>query len=443
MVDKHNVLEPFHAQYIPALIRDDLYYPDGQIKEEVFVYGSFIQSKMFQAGVQCMDCHKPHSLKLVLPGNQVCTQCHDDTPKKRFKSLVGKRQNYDSFQHTHHPKGSQGSLCVSCHMPQTTYMQIDPRRDHAFKVPNPELTIQFGIPNACNRCHKEKSPEWSKEWLIKWFGRTYQNTPVLLNDEQALLNIYYDDKSPDIFKASALSLLNPAKAKDRKACIRGLKENSALVKKAGLDCLSKVKPRSIKPVLSPLLLEKNRVLQSTAASILAGTGIEDKDLEQFKHIQRINNDLPESDLNLAGVSLKQHQTSQAELQLKEAINKDPHFVPAYLLLAQLYGLQHKPKKSLAILMKGRKSNPNSASLYYSIALEHMDRREFKLAEAALSKCLKLDAHYPRATQNLSLVLWKLGQWEKAQSLINTFLAQNPSDKEAKEISNFLKQNPPK
>ena len=36
---------------------EGLYFPDGQIQEEVYVYGSFLQSRMSLQGVLCTDCH--------------------------------------------------------------------------------------------------------------------------------------------------------------------------------------------------------------------------------------------------------------------------------------------------------------------------------------------------------------------------------------------------
>ena len=36
--------------HLPALLDEDLYYVDGQIREEVYEYGSFLQSKMASRG---------------------------------------------------------------------------------------------------------------------------------------------------------------------------------------------------------------------------------------------------------------------------------------------------------------------------------------------------------------------------------------------------------
>ena len=118
------------------------YHDDGQIKDEVYVYGSFLQSKMHDQGIRCSDCHDPHSLKMKHPGNQTCTSCHQHSAGK-----------YDTPSHHHHAVGTEAALCVNCHMPHTTYMEVDPRRDHSLRVPRPDLSVKIGTPNACSGCH--------------------------------------------------------------------------------------------------------------------------------------------------------------------------------------------------------------------------------------------------------------------------------------------------
>jgi cytochrome c553 len=133
--------EPLLDHYLPRLLDEGMYHADGQIDDEVYVYGSFVQSKMFHAGVTCSDCHEPHSLKLRAPGNGVCLQCH--TAKK-----------YDAESHYFHKLGSTGASCAECHMPPKKFMVIDPRHDHSIRIPRPDLSVELGTPNACNNCHE-------------------------------------------------------------------------------------------------------------------------------------------------------------------------------------------------------------------------------------------------------------------------------------------------
>lgn len=136
------------------LLETPLYHSDGQILDEVYVYGSFLQSKMHKEGVTCSNCHNPHSLELKvgtpLDSNPVCAQCHNT-------------DTFDTPEHHHHPKGSQGAQCVNCHMPETTYMGVDPRRDHSLRIPRPDLSDTLNSPNACVQCHSDQSNSWASK----------------------------------------------------------------------------------------------------------------------------------------------------------------------------------------------------------------------------------------------------------------------------------------
>ena len=131
--------------------------PTARCLDEVYNYAPFRQSKMFMAGVSCSDCHDPHSLKLVADGNAVCEQCHDGQEVRRTSPPPS-------------CDGSTGAGCVACHMPVKTYMQVDPRHDHAFRVPRPDESVRFGTSNACNDCHTDKDATWAAAAVERWFG---------------------------------------------------------------------------------------------------------------------------------------------------------------------------------------------------------------------------------------------------------------------------------
>ena len=140
--------EELMDHYLPALLTADLYYPDGQQRDEVYNWGSFLSSRMYSKGVTCGDCHEPHGGKLRAAGNGVCAQCH----------LASK---YDARAHHFHEAGTPGAACASCHMATTAYMVVDPRHDHSFRIPRPDLSTTLGVPNACNKCHEDRTPAWA------------------------------------------------------------------------------------------------------------------------------------------------------------------------------------------------------------------------------------------------------------------------------------------
>ena len=200
--------------FVPALLTENLYYPDGQILEEVYVYGSFIQSKMYHAGVRCSDCHNPHTLRPVKAGNALCTQCHSKTPNPNFGTLMAK--DYTSNQHHFHGVNSSGAQCVNCHMPSKKYMVVDPRRDHSFRVPRPDLSVKLGIPNACNMCHKDKPFQWANDTVAAWYGPR-QPAPHFAEVITAgrngkaeavpkIIALATDTKQPAIIRATVLEL---------------------------------------------------------------------------------------------------------------------------------------------------------------------------------------------------------------------------------------------
>ena len=146
--------ERMHDTWRPELLQDGLYFADGQIKDEVFEIGSFLQSKMAARGITCSHCHDPHTTRLRAEGNALCTQCHD-------------RRTFDGPQHHFHAAGTDGARCVSCHMPSRTYMVVHERRDHRIAVPRPDLSATLETPNACAACHQARGNAWAADAIAR------------------------------------------------------------------------------------------------------------------------------------------------------------------------------------------------------------------------------------------------------------------------------------
>ena len=189
-----------------ALLEDRLYYPDGQIRDEVYEYGSFLQSKMYHRGVTCTDCHDPHS-------RQASRARAPGVPR-----LPCGARSTQAATHHFHPTGSRGADCVGCHMPTTTYMVVDPRHDHSFRVPRPDLSVKLGVPNACTRCHADRPAEWAAKQVETWYGRAprgYQRYAEALDTAaiggagaaELLQAVARDGDQPAIARATALARL--------------------------------------------------------------------------------------------------------------------------------------------------------------------------------------------------------------------------------------------
>ena len=150
---------PFHDAYTLSLLRPGLYHPDGTILEEVFDYGSFLQSKMYARGVRCTDCHEPHGGELRAEGDAICSTCHSPAGNPRFPTL--RPADYAAPEHHFHEPGTPGADCRSCHMIERVYMGVDDRRDHSFRIPRPDLAAETGSPDACTDCHIDRDAAWA------------------------------------------------------------------------------------------------------------------------------------------------------------------------------------------------------------------------------------------------------------------------------------------
>jgi hypothetical protein len=139
---------PLTDTHRPSLLTEQEYFSDGQIRDEVYEYASFRESRMFHQGVTCTDCHDPHRSTIAPPVDDVCARCH--TPSR-----------FATETHTHHKTGSPGASCVNCHMPTRDYMVVHARHDHSIRIPRPDVSVALGTPNACTGCHVKESDQWA------------------------------------------------------------------------------------------------------------------------------------------------------------------------------------------------------------------------------------------------------------------------------------------
>ncbi|MDO8127121.1 MAG: cytochrome c3 family protein [Candidatus Brocadiales bacterium] len=147
------------------------FFEDGISKKNRNQGNDFIRSKMYSRGIRCFDCHNPHSGKYTAmvykPGNSLCLTCHS------ANSPAGPPERSIS-EHTHHKADSPGSQCIECHMPRIGKHAVKlESRSHCFDFDfvSPERTILYDHPNACNRCHQDKTTEWALRALKNWGGK--------------------------------------------------------------------------------------------------------------------------------------------------------------------------------------------------------------------------------------------------------------------------------
>ena len=429
-VDEH--ARPFLHDFLPATLDEGLYYPDGQIRDEVYVWGSFVQSRMHAAGVRCSDCHDPHRLKLRPMGDAVCLQCHRETPVARFPSLAPGR--YDTPDHHFHPPDSAGARCASCHMPARTYMQVDPRRDHGFRIPRPDLSVALDTPNACTGCHDEQPVAWAAERAAAWWGAPdgAQFAAVFAaaragapEAEAPLLAVAGDGGLPAIVRATAVEALRGYGPEALRAIAAAMADADPLVRASAAGGLDRLPPPRRVAVVAPLLDDPIRAVRVEAARALAGvprslltaagwTAFEAARAE-LVDAQMAAADQPAAHLNLAVLASDEGRLGDAEAAYRTALRLDPFFLPARFNLATLLNRQGRNAEAETVLRGGIDRVPDDGELHYSLGLLLAEEQRLDEAAESLGRAAALIPDRVRVAYNHGLALETLGRLAAAEA----------------------------
>ncbi len=408
-----------------ATLDPGLYHPDGQILDEVYVYGSFIQSKMYHEGVTCSDCHDPHSLKVNAPGNALCSRCH--LPDR-----------YDTPAHHFHEADGPGSQCVSCHMPTKTYMVVDPRLDHSMRVPRPDLSVRLGTPNACTACHTEESAEWAADAVATWYGpdrrqEHHYGEAIALGRsgapgaEQALIELVGNRSAPGIARATAATLLGDfVSPRSLPALELALRDPDPLVRQAAVAALEGLGPANVNSLIAPLLEDPVRVVRMEAARVLGPLPAEQvvspregqtlqAAVREYVDSLMFNADQPESHVMLGNFALRCGDRDRAEASYRMALRLDPRSVPARVNLADFYRGQQRDDLGEGVLREAIEIEPMNAMAHHTLGL--LLARQRKTAEALeeLQLAAQLDPENARFGYVYGVALDSSGQ--KAQALV--------------------------
>ena len=421
-----------------ALLDGALYHPDGQIKDEVYVYGSFIQSRMHAQGVVCTDCHDAHDLKPKLPGNLVCAQCH---PAGR----------YDAETHHHHPSGSAGATCVGCHMPQQIYMIVDERADHSLRVPRPDLSLKTGSPNACNACHQERSVEWAADLVRQWYGEALERRPHYgeaihagrtadPGAGAALLALAGDATQPGIARATALDLLRGYPEPAQLLTVRRLLQDpDPLVRAAAVGYLGVADAPTLFELGMPLLADPVLAVRTEAAATLAPLAAYPLPepqakalgaaLDEYRAAQHATAERPESHLNLGLIEQAVGDAAAAEAAYRTALRLDPGFAPAYVNLADLYRAQGRDGEGETLLLQGLAAVPADASLHHALGLLQVRKGDLTAALGSLARAADLGPENPRHAYVYALALQRAGEVQSAITILKTGRERHPQDRD--------------
>ena len=470
--------------HLPTLLDEGLYHADGQILDEDYEYGSFLQSKMYRMGVRCTDCHDPHTAKRLKEGNALCTRCHD-------------ARTYDGEGHHFHKavwqgKPSKGVLCESCHMPTQLYMVVHARHDHSIRVPRPDLSKALGVPNACGNagCHADKGIDWIVGKYDAWYGKArkphYGTTlaagrrgePTAL---EGLVRLADDLLSPVIVRATVLSRLVAYPGPEADAALRrALVDEEALLRRTAIVTLRIADPKERVARLAPLLADPVRAVRLDAAAALAGTPPDllkpyqsealAKGLAEYETAMEYMLDFAGNAHNLGNLWTRRGDPAKAEAFFRRAIAVDDLFFPAKSNLAVLLAQQGRNDEaekllrevvaayadnaeaayslglllaekgdfagSASFLAKAADALPRDARVYYNAGLALARAGREDEAERALKRAVELDRTSPDLLFALGEFLLRRGRFAEAESYADRLLATRPGDANARALKSL-------
>jgi predicted CXXCH cytochrome family protein len=417
-----------------------LFSVDGQMRdiEETYNYAPFKQSKMFAMGVTCSDCHDPHSAALRAPGDGVCLQCHV-------------AEKYESVAHRHHGDVKPQLSCASCHMSARTYMVVDRRHDHSFRVPRPDLSAKLVTPNSCNDCHRDQSPQWAAAAVERWHGpdrKGFQNYAEAFHaawtdqqdPERLLAAVASDANTPAYVRAGVLTELNAyVSPANLDLARKGLSDPDPMVRLGALDMLEGVQADRLWPLLAPLLSDAIRGVRIRAASLLAPVPTANQppaDRERFARAaqefvaaQHLSADRPEARTALGAFYAHRGQTAEAESEFAAALRLSPQFAPAAINLADLYRQRGRDGEGSKILQEAIVAAPQDAGLHHALglALVRLKRNDEALSE--LRKATELDPNRARYAYVYAVALHSSARLEEALAMLKGNLARHPNDRD--------------
>lgn len=424
---------PLTDTHLPALLDEPLYFADGQIRDEVYVYGSFLQSRMYRAGVTCSDCHDPHSAELRTGRNPdaVCAQCH--LPAKF--AVTG-----------HHHHDEREVRCVDCHMPARTYMLVDDRHDHRFGIPRPDLAASAGTPNACNGCHADRTADWATAALGQWYGQAIFDRPQFATAlaagragyaNAALAEVAESRSHPAIARATALSLLrHPMSREELRLLAAGLGDPDPLLRIAAHRVLARLPPALRLEFGARGLSDPRRAVRHEAARAFAEVAalLPQASRDEFaaaaaeyrSALERIAF-RPGAQAELGDFARRGQDPEAAITHYRRALDIEPRSATARINLADLYREQGKDIEAERVLREGLQHDPDNAVLLHAQGLVLARTGRMEESIGALRRAARNEPSNPRFAYVLGVALNSSGDSEEALDVLRRARDRFPDD----------------
>jgi len=409
-----------------ALEQSD-FYPDGRDLGENFTYTSWRLSPCAASGkLDCLACHTSSGRYRFAAGdaNLACQPCHQE-----------KAANVTA--HSHHPAGSAGARCVSCHMPMTEFARMT-RTDHSMRPPMPAATVAFGSPNACNLCHTNQTAAWADQLVRDWHPerRDYQAATLetgrliaaaRLRDWSKLPEINRYLASPrrgEVWAASLLALLGGCEDDAKWAGVRAcLDDHSPLVRAAAVQALGEgVRPEFI-PLLTKAARDPVRLVRFRAANALAGVPGEMIPVADRPAVATATDELVASLLarpddagshyNLGNLRLEQHDTAGAIQAFTAANHLQPRDPAALVNLSLALNQAGQNEPAEASLRSALRLSPTNAAVHLNLGMLLAEIDRMPEAEQEFRESFRRDPKSAQAAFNLGVML---AQSKPAESL---------------------------
>ncbi|MEP9350106.1 cytochrome c3 family protein [Xanthobacter sp. KR7-225] len=427
---------PLADTHLSAFLSEGLFEADGQMRDEVFNDHTFKQSKMYEKGVVCTDCHDPHSGRLKAEGAAVCAHCH--APEK-----------FAAKAHTGHPQGPGAPDCISCHMPARTFMRVDVRHDHSFRIPRPDQSVKLGTPNACTDCHADKSAEWAAAAVEAWHGperkgfQTYADAfaGARRGDPSArekLMALALAPRVPGVARASALDALArfPSRAAQQ-VLEKGLADPDPLARVAALRALNGQPADRRWTLAAPLLDDPVLAVRLAAARAVADTPparVPEADrarlasaLQAYEASLWLNSDRPEGRANLATYFLLRGDAAAAERELRAGLALDPGAGELAVNLADLYRRTGREAEGERLLRETLPRSAAPAMLHHALGLSLVRQKRTVEAVQAFETAAALAPEDPTFAYVLAVALRSTGEEARSRAVRSAALARAPYD----------------
>jgi Tfp pilus assembly protein PilF len=322
-------------------------------------------------------------------------------------------------------------------------MVIHERHDHSIRVPRPDLSVSYGVPNACTTCHADRTAAWAAQQVESWYRhvpRGYQRYAEAFgasarDDSSAtrlLIAVASDTSQPAIARASALQRLAPrldASFNGAFDVIRaGLLDANALVRRAAVLALSESDTSVRIRMLSPLLDDSVRSVRADAARALAS--LPTTRLAEYIAGEQFNADRPESHLNLSLLYASRAAYTDAERELREALFIDKRFVPGLVNLADLYRTTGRDGDAERVLRSAVQLESSGAAAHHALGLYLVRHQRVAEALPEFARAARLAPEMARYGNVYALALDAAGQRAQSPAILVAVLSRHPFDLDA-------------